>query len=177
MVSVFPGRALQRVDARLRRAMGASPESITTILSIETLFMAKPNGSCYGSRDDGDGSHRVPVEYVAGALERRERLLEGVLELRVELFDRPAVGAMQHADRARLRIEEDLVVAHADDLPTDALCLVGAEVARERRDLVGRHLLQPLDAQLLLLGLGRNRADHAAPGRWRDAVRAHIIAR
>src|SRR5947199_7942703 len=94
-------------------------------------------------------SHRIPIEHVAGAFERRERLLECILQLRVDLLYCPAIGAVQHAHWARLRIEEDLIVAHADDLARDAFGFVGAEINRERRDLVGRHLLQPLDALLL----------------------------
>src|SRR3954466_14490804 len=90
-------------------------------------------------------SHRIPIEHITRSLERRERLLECVLQLRIELLHGPAVGAMQHPDRARLRVEEDLVVARADDLARDALGLVGAEINRKRRDLIGRHLLQPLD--------------------------------
>src|SRR4051812_36050702 len=91
-------------------------------------------------------SHRVPIEHITRSLERRERLLECILQLRIELLHGPAVGSMQHPDRARLRIEEDLVVAHADDLPADTLGLVGAEVNGKRRDLVRCHLLQALDA-------------------------------
>src|SRR5262249_1469661 len=109
-------------------------------------------------------SHRVPREHVARALERRGRGPERALELLVELLRRPAVGAVDRADRARLVEQEHLVVAHAENLPGDALGTVGGEVDRERRDLLRRHLLKALDPALVFLGLRRNRIDHAGPG-------------
>src|SRR4051812_8594557 len=93
----------------------------------------------------------VPREDIAGAVERRERWAERALELRVELFRRPAIGAVDRADRPRLVEQEDLVVAHREDLAGDAGGVVGAEIDDERRDLLRRHLLQAFDA--LLLGL------------------------
>src|SRR4051812_7667719 len=49
-----------------------------------------PGNKCYVSR----ASHRVPREVVAGALQRRQRGAEDALELLVELFRRPAIGAV-----------------------------------------------------------------------------------
>src|SRR3954451_22183524 len=83
---------------------------------------------------------------------------------------------MQYANRARLREQEDLVVAHAENLSRYAVRLFGAQVHRERRDLLRRHLLETLDTQLLGLRFGGNRADHAAPRGWRDGVGADIVA-
>src|SRR5579864_8302225 len=117
--------------------------------------------------------HGIPREYVVGALQRRKRRAECTLELSVDLFRGPAVGAMQGADRAILIEQINLVVAHAENLPGNAGGAVGAEVDRERRDLFRRHLADAGDARLLLLGLGRDRVDHAGPGERRDAVRAH----
>src|SRR6266542_4658645 len=47
-------------------------------------------------------SHRIPREHVGGALERRERGAERALELLVELFRRPAVGAVDGAHWPRV---------------------------------------------------------------------------
>ena len=51
---------------------------------------------------------------------------------------------------------------------------VAGEVHRQRRDLGRRHLLDLFHARRLLGRVGRDRADHAAPGERRDAVRAHV---
>src|ERR1022692_3583711 len=67
-----------------------------------------------GRRDRA--SHRVPRKNVAGAIERRQRGAESALELRIEPLRGPAVGAVQRADRARLVEQEDLVVAHRENL-------------------------------------------------------------
>src|SRR6476646_3609969 len=80
-------------------------------------------------------SNRVPGEHVAGALERRQRRTEGALELLGELLRRPAVGAVDDADRARLIEQEDLVVAHGQHLAGNAARRLRAEIDRERRDL------------------------------------------
>src|SRR5262245_354145 len=109
-------------------------------------------------------SHRIPREYVARALERRERGAEHALELLVELLRGPAVGAVQRADRPRLVEQVDLVVAHPEDLPGDPVGPVAAEIDHERRDLFRRHLAETRHPALLLLGLGRDRIDHAGPG-------------
>ena len=81
------------------------------------------------------------------------------------------------ADRAGLVEQINLVVAHAEDLAADAVGAVGAEIDRKRRDLFRRHLAEAGDARLLCFGLGRDRVDHARPGKRRDAVRAHLEAR
>jgi len=49
-LTVIPGRAQQRVYAHLRRAMGASPESITTNLSMSRGRRAF---SCFVVMDSG----------------------------------------------------------------------------------------------------------------------------
>ncbi len=85
-------------------------------------------------------------------------------------------GAVDRAHRARLAEQEHLVVAHAENLPGDAVGAIRGEIDHERRDLLRRHLLEALDAALFLLGLGRDRIDHARPGERRDAVRAHLEA-
>src|SRR5215471_20705434 len=103
-------------------------------------------------RDDSN-LDRIPREHITGALERRERWPECALELLVQLLRRPAVGAMDGADRARLVEQEHLVVAHCEDLPADAFGTIGGEIDHERGDLLRRHLLDALDAALLLLGL------------------------
>src|SRR6266852_6070682 len=95
-------------------------------------------------------SHRIPREHVGGTFQRRERGAERALELLVDLVGRPAVGAMDGADRARLVEQEYLVVAHAENLPGDAVGAVGGEIDRERRDLFRRHLTEALDAGFLL---------------------------
>jgi len=46
----------------------------------------------------------------------------------------------------------------------------------KRGNLGGLHALELLDAGLLVGGLGRDRADHAAVGEGGDAVRAHAVA-
>src|SRR5215510_2464052 len=95
-----------------------------------------------------ESSHRIPREHVGGALERRERWPERALELLVKLPGRPAIGAMDGADRTRLVEQEHLVVAHREDLPADALGAIGSEIDDERRDLLRRPLLETLDAAL-----------------------------
>src|SRR5262249_37794320 len=77
---------------------------------------------------DGMPSYRIPREYVGRALERGERRPERALDLLVDLFRRPAVGAMDGAHRARLVEQEDLVVAHAENLPGNSLGAVAGEV-------------------------------------------------
>src|SRR5215470_7402439 len=84
---------------------------------------------------------------------------------------------MDGADWPRLVEQEHLVVAHREDLPADPFGTIGSEIDDKRRDLLRRHLLEALDAALLLLGLRRDRIDHAGPGERRDAVRAHLEAR
>src|SRR6202140_5701303 len=96
---------------------------------------------CRSSR----ASPRVPRKYVAGAIERRQRGAEGALELRIELLGGPAVGAVQRADRARLVEQENLVVAHRENLSRNAIGAIGGEIDHERRDLLRRHLLEALD--------------------------------
>src|SRR5262252_9330669 len=83
-------------------------------------------------------SHRVPREHVGRALERRERCPERALELLVEPLWRPAIGAMNRADRSRLVEQEHLVIAHGEDLPADALGAIGGEIDDERGDLLRR---------------------------------------
>src|SRR5438132_8056671 len=109
-------------------------------------------------------SYRIPTEDIARALQRRERGAEGALELLVEGLRRPALGAMDRADRARLVEQENLVAAHAENLSGDGFGAVGGEIDDERRDLFRGHLTEALDAPLLILGLGRDRVDHAGPG-------------
>src|SRR5215213_6762337 len=115
-------------------------------------------------------SDRIPGEYFPRAVKRRERWTERALELGVELLRRPAIRTVDRADRPGLVEQEHLVVAHREDLPGDAGRLVGAEIDHQRRDLLRCHLLQPRDALLLSVGLGRDRADHAAPGKRRNRV-------
>jgi len=50
------------------------------------------------------------------------------------------------------------------------------ERGHEGRDLFRLELLEALDALLLLGRVGRNRVDHARPGKGRDRVRAHVEA-
>src|SRR5262245_14081287 len=101
-------------------------------------------------------SDGIPGEHVGRAFERRERWPERGLELGIDLFRRPAIGAVHDADRSGLVEQEDLVAAHPEDLPGDTLGAVGAEVDRERRDLFSRHLLHTGDPRLLLGRFGRN---------------------
>ena len=82
-------------------------------------------------------SNRVPVEDVFGALERRQRAGEGAFELRGELFRGPAVGAVDGADRPRLVEQEDLVVAHRQDLSGNTGRRIGTEIDRKRRNFSG----------------------------------------
>src|SRR5436305_6385427 len=91
-------------------------------------------------RSDG-----VPGEYVGRALERGKRGSERTLELRLDLVGSPAVEATDRAHRPRLAEQEDLVVAHTEDLARDALGAVRGEIDRERRDLLRRHLLEALN--------------------------------
>src|SRR5215510_15856891 len=112
-------------------------------------------------------SHRIPREQVGRAFGRRERCPERALELLVEPLWCPALRAMNRADRSRLVEQEHLVVANREDLPADALGAIGGEIDDERGDLLRRHLLEALDAALLLLGLRRDRIDHARPGERR----------
>src|SRR5436190_21520215 len=90
--------------------------------------------ACYGRApeddDEENASHRVPREHVAGALERRERRSERAFELSLEPLRRPAVGAMQRADRPVLVEQIDLVIAHRENLPGDALGAIGGEINR-----------------------------------------------
>src|SRR6266700_3353207 len=122
-------------------------------------------------------SYRIPAEDIARALERRERGAERALELLVEGLRRPALGAMNRADRARLVEQENLVAAHAENLSRDGFGAVGGEIDDERRDLFRGHLAEPLDPPLLLLGRGGDRVDHAGPGERSDAVRPDLEAR
>src|SRR3989442_69388 len=50
------------------------------------------------------------------------------------------------------------------------------ERGRERGGLLRRHRREALVPRLFLRGLRRDRADHANPGNWRDAVGAHLEA-
>src|SRR5262249_23817635 len=120
--------------------------------------------------------YRIPRKNVGRALERRERGAERTLELLCDLVRGPAVGAMNGAHRPGLAEQENLVVAHAEDLAGDPLGGVRAEIDGERGDLLRRHLLHARDALLLPRGFGRDRIDHAGPGERRDAVRAHLEA-
>src|SRR5262245_40172837 len=130
----------------------------------------RPGMTTEKTEKDARASHRIPREHVGGALERRERGPERALELLIQLLRGPAVGAMDAADRPRLVEQEHFVVAHRKDLPADSFGAIGGEIDDERRDLLRRHLLEALDAALLLLGLRRDRIDHARPGERRDAV-------
>src|SRR5579864_8012643 len=94
-------------------------------------------------------SHRVPREYVARALQRRERGRESALELLVDLVRCPAVGALQGADRARLIEQIDLVVAYREYLSADARRLVRGEIDHQRRDLLRRHFSECREMRLL----------------------------
>src|SRR5262249_10502777 len=68
----------------------------------------------------------------------------------------------------------NLVVTHRKNLPGYAFGAIRAEIDRQRRDFFRAHFAHARDAFLFLLGLGRNRIDHARPGEWRDAIRADI---
>src|ERR1700751_220685 len=84
-------------------------------------------------------SHWIPGEYVAGTLQWRERRRERALKLRIELFRRPAVGAMDRPDRPVLVKQINLIVAHRKNLPGDAFGAIGSEIDRQRRDFLRRH--------------------------------------
>src|SRR5262249_57243855 len=64
--------------------------------------------------------YRIPGEDVAGTLERRERRPQRALELLADAVGRPAVGAMDRTDYARLAEQENLVLAYAGHLAADA---------------------------------------------------------
>src|SRR5262245_35982308 len=114
--------------------------------------------------------YRIPGEDVAGTLERRERRPQRALELLADAFGRPAVGAMDRSDYARLAKQENLVVANAENLAGDALRVIGGEIDRKRRDLFRRHLLHALNPHLFLWCIHWDRIDHARPGKGRYAI-------
>src|SRR5919198_3210653 len=120
--------------------------------------------------------YRIPRKYVAGTFERREGGAERALELLGNLVRRPAVGAMDGTNRARLIEQENLVIAHAENLAGNPLRAIRGEIDRKRRDLFRRHLLHAFDPRLFLRRLGRYRIDHACPGERRNAVRTHLEA-
>src|SRR5262245_47433119 len=122
-------------------------------------------------------SARIPMEHVLGAIERIEVLAEGGQGGRGDALRRPALGTVRGLERPVLRHQEQLVGAYREDLPGHFLRFLRGEKNRQRRDLRRLHHLHLLDARLLLFTLYRNRADHAAPGERRDAVRAHVVLR
>src|SRR5262249_60311019 len=71
--------------------------------------------------------HRIPGEHVARTFERRERRRERSPELLGDILRRPAVGAMDGANHARLIEQKNLVVAHAENLAGNPLGAVGGE--------------------------------------------------
>src|SRR3990167_187278 len=85
----------------------------------------------------------------------------------------PALAALHRAQRARLAHQDDLVVAHREHLRVHRDGRIAGQVHRQRGDLVRRHLLDLLHARDLLRRIGWNRADHATPGKRRDAVGPH----
>ena len=81
---------------------------------------------------------------------------------------------MDAAQRPRLAHQKDLVAAHREDLSRHPGGQIAGEEHRHRRDFFGAHGLDALDASLLFRGLGRDGADHSAPGERRDAIGAHV---
>src|SRR5215472_9716347 len=122
-------------------------------------------------------SHRIPAEDVARPVERVERRLESGYAVLGDGLRRPALAAMDRADRPWLAHEEDLVLAYGEDLAGDIRREIAGEIDGERRDLRGRHRLHALHPRLLLGRVGGDGADEAAPSKRRDAVGAHIVAR
>jgi hypothetical protein len=88
----------------------------------------------------------------------------------------PAITGMHRPHRAVLVKQEDLVLAHREDLPRYIRRAVAHQEAGHRRDLGGCHLLDLFDPRLLILRVGLDRRDHPAPGKGRDAVGAHVPA-
>src|SRR5258707_11651571 len=116
--------------------------------------------------------NRIPGENVCRAVELVERSLERRHAVLGDGLRRPALAPLHRAQRTILAEQEDLVHPHTEDLSGDVLGGIGKQIGAHRRDLLRSHLLDLLDAGLLGLGLGRDGADHAGPGEWRDAVRA-----
>src|SRR6202000_3254459 len=121
-------------------------------------------------------SDRIPGEDIAGAVELVERILERRHAVLRNALWRPAFTAVHRAQRAVLAEQENLVHAHAEDLPRHVLGEIAEQEAAHRRDLFRAHLLDLLDPRLLRFRLRRDGADHAGPGERRDAVGAHIEA-
>ena len=127
--------------------------------------------------DDGHRQIGSQREHVAGTLERRQRRAEGALELLGDL----APASSRRSD-ACTRIGRGWLNRKISLLRTAKICpemplgRVGAEIDRERRDLLRRHLLQPLDALLLLLVSAGIESIMRRQGERRDAVRAHAEA-
>src|SRR3546814_8577894 len=72
---------------------------------------------------------------------------EGGDQLVGDRLGAPAFEFRHRADRARLGKEQDFVLAHAGDLVRHVLGQVGGEIGDEWRDLVSRHLLEPLRSE------------------------------
>src|SRR5216684_267904 len=109
-------------------------------------------------------SDGVPGEDVLGAVEGEERSLERGYGVLSDGLRRPALAAVDRADRPRLAHQEDLVLAHGENLAGDVRGEIAGEIDRERCDLAGRHGLHLGNARLLLRRVGRDRADEPAPG-------------
>src|SRR6266699_4462179 len=122
-------------------------------------------------------SDRVPGEHVAGALQRVERALERRDRVLGDRLRGPTLAAMNAPQRPRLAHEQDLVAAHGENLPGHPGREFAGEKYRHRRDLLGAYALDALDPGFLFRRLGRNRADHSAPGERRDAIGANVETR
>src|SRR6202034_3569121 len=86
-------------------------------------------------------SDRIPVEDIRRAVELVERRLQCRHAVLGDGLRRPAFGAMDRAQRARLAHQENLVHPHRKDLPGDILGGVAEQEAAQRRDLFRAHLL------------------------------------
>src|SRR6266849_8477645 len=113
---------------------------------------------------------RVPIKNIRRTVELVERRLQRRDAVLGEGLRRPAFGAMDRAQRARLAHQENLVHPHRKDLPGDILGGIAEQERANRRDLFRTHLLDFGDPRFLGLGLGRDGPDQPAPGEWRHAV-------
>src|ERR1700754_1326653 len=86
-------------------------------------------------------SDRIPGEDIARAVKLVERILERRYGLLGNALRRPAFAAMHRAQRAVLAEQENLVHAHAEDLPGHVLGEIAEQKGAHRRDLLRAHLL------------------------------------
>src|SRR6185312_1655208 len=121
-------------------------------------------------------SDRVPAKNVGGTVELVERGFQRRHRVFGDGLRRPAFASLHRTQRTVLAEQENLVHAHAKNLPGDVPGCVAEQIGRHRRDLFRTHLLDLLDALLLRFSLRRNGSDQPAPGKRRNAVRADIEA-